>query len=508
MVRGKGRMRGVVAGLLAALLLQTGVYAQAEREIPTDTAPGEELAADSAEHGGYEGTVSSSDMGGFEDNGEEVSAVLPDEDGGEELVGGIDGIEYYLPYENAKYYLSYQILDTGEIRINRCILNEDSTAEVCGDIVIPDEIDGHPVTIIGGSAFTPEYVGQFYGTLTLPKGLKSIGGHAFNRQSNLTGDLIIPEGVTSIGMEAFRDCAGFTGRLVLPKELTKIERYTFRNCGFTGSLTFPDGLTEIGTYAFEGCSGFTGDLRLPEGLVSIASEAFWKCSGFNGTLTLPGSLTSIGWNAFKGCSGFTGDLVLPDGLSSLGNTAFLDCSGFNGKLVLPDSLTSIGNGAFYNCSGLTGNLVLPKGLETIAQETFVNCSEIVSVSIPASVTGIQKRAFDGCCGLANIYFEGGNWGAVTVDTGNFYLQNARVQCNSYYTAGQMPPSVGGNETPVAVLKPSGSSKPVPTYEYYLVGSSTVNSYLYDNGNGVTRVEYDDEKVIIENYDSNFRYQAG
>lgn len=510
MVRGKGRMRGVVASLLAALLLQTGAYAQAEGEIPTDTAPREELSADFAEHGGYEGTVSSSDMGGFEDNGGEVSAVLTDEDGyEEELVGAGYGNNYYLPYANAKYFLRYQLEDSGEIKINSCSPNEDSTAEVCGDIVIPDEIDGHPVTKIGNSAFNPSYVGQFYGTVTLPKGLKSIEGHAFSRQSNLTGDLIIPDGVTSIGREAFYNCTGFNGKLVLPKELKVIEASAFRYCaGLNGSLIFSDGLTEIGEYAFEGCSGFTGDLRLPEGLVSIASEAFWKCSGFNGTLTLPGSLTSIGWNAFKGCSGFTGDLVLPDGLSSLGNTAFLDCSGFNGKLVLPDSLTSIGNGAFYNCSGLTGNLVLPKGLETIAQDTFVNCSEIVSVSIPASVTSIQKRAFDGCCGLANIYFEGGNWGAVTVDTGNFYLQNARVQCNSYYTAGQMPPSVGGNETPVAVLKPSGSSKPVPTYEYYLVGSSTVNSYLYDNGNGVTRVEYDDEKVIIENYDSNFRYQAG
>lgn len=485
-------MKGIVFSLLAALLLPMGTYAQPDEEISTDTVAQEESLGDSEEPRGYEGTVSSSDFAGFDGDEENVSAALPEmDDSGEELVGAFEGNNKYLPYENAKYYLRYQINENKEVTIIYCSPNEDSTAEFCGDIVIPDEIEGYPVTKIGNSAFDPSYVGQFYGTLTLPKGLKSIEGNAFRRQDNLTGDLILPEGVTSVGREAFYNCTGFNGKLILSKKLTSIEPSAFRYCsGFNGSLIFYDGLTEIGEYAFEGCTGLEGDLRLPEGLIRIGSDAFWKCSGFNGTLTLPGSLTSIGWGAFKGCSGLTGNLVLPDSLSSLGDGAFMDCEGFNGSLILP------------------------KGLETIKGSTFWGCTEILNVSIPASITSIQDDAFNRCCGLTHVYYEGGNWGAVSTGTGNYNLENANIHCNSYYSVDNMPPAYvpGGNDNPVAVIKPSGSSVPIRSYQYdqnvYATWSDTVNSYLYDNGNGVTRVEYYDGRVIIENYDSNFRYQAG
>lgn len=513
MIRRRGIMKGIVFSLLAALLLPIGTYAQPDEEISTDTVAQEESLADSEEPGDYEGSVSSSDSAGFGGDEGMISVILPEaDDSEEELVGAnYDGTGSYLPYENAKYYLKYQIEANNEVTITHCSPNADSTAEYNGDIVIPDEIEGYPVTKIGNSAFTPSYVGQFYGTLTLPKGLKSIEGHAFNRQTNLTGDLILPDGVTSVGREAFYNCTGFNGKLILSKELTIIEPSAFRYCsGFNGSLIFPDGLTEIGEFAFGGCTGLQGDIRLPEGLIRIDSSAFSGCSGFNGTLTLPSTLTRIGWSTFSSCSGLTGDLVLPDNLSYLGDGAFSGCSGFTGDLVLPDSLTYLGSTAFYGCRGFNGSLILPKGVGTIEKYMFYGCTEILDVSIPASITSIGENAFYRCCGLANVYYEGGNWGTVTKETGNLYLENANIHCNSYYSANNMPPTFR-SETPVAVIKPSGSSTPIRTmqdFNAYSTWTDTVSAYLYDNGNGVTRVECYDEKVIIENYDSNLRYQGG
>lgn len=516
MIRRRGIMKGIIFSLLAALLLPIGTYAQPDEEISTDTVAQEESLEDSEEPKGYEGTVSSSDFAGFDGDEENVSATLPEaDDSEEELVGaGYDGIGSYLPYENAKYYLKYKIEENNEVTIIYCSPNEDSTAEVCGDIVIPDEIEGYPVTEIMGNAFNSSYVGQFYGTLTLPKGLKSIRSRAFYKQPNLTGDLILPEGVTSIESEAFCNCTGFNGKLILAKELTSIGASAFRYCsGFNGPLIFSDGLTAIGQYAFEGCTGLDGDLRLPEGLIRVEFSAFSDCSGFNGTLTLPSTLTRIGWSAFSGCSGLTGELVLPDNLSYLGDGAFSGCSGFTGDLVLPDSLTYLGSTAFYGCRGFNGSLILPKGVGTIEKYMFYGCTEILDVSIPAGITSIGENAFYRCCGLANVYYEGGNWGTVTKETGNLYLENANIHCNSYYSADAMPPTfVPSNDNPVAVIKPSGSSTPIRTYQYdsnaYVTYGDTVKSYLYDNGSGVTRVEYYDGKVIIENYDSNLRYQAG
>jgi len=481
-------MKCIACSLLAALLLPTGSYARTDGETSPDPAAQGEALAEPAERGGYEGTVSSSDNAEADDASGDVTAVLTEGDNSrEELVGSVYGM--YLPYENAKYYLRYRIDDNKEVSIIYYSENKDSTAENWGDIVIPDEIEGCPVTRIENSAFSKDYGGTFNGTLTLPKGLKCIEDRAFYNLSELSGELILPAGVTSIGRDAFCDCSGLGGGLILPEGLTNIGPRAFRNCsGLSGSLTFPGGLTELGESAFEGCSGFEGDIRLPEGLTNIGSRAFWKCSGFNGTLTLPGSLISIGFNAFDGCSGLTGDLVLPPGLTVLKEGAFMGCGGFDGSLILPGSLG------------------------TIERNVFRGCYNLLNVSIPASVTCIREAAFETCNGLTHVYYEGGNWGAVAKEAGNAYLENANIHCNSYYSAENMPPAFGGNENPVAVITPTGSSTPLFTDRYepqaYRTYGDTVNSYLYDNGSGITRVEYYDGKVLIENYDSNFRYQAG
>ena len=45
-------------------------------------------------------------------------------------------------------------------------------------------------------------------------------------------------------------------------------------------------------------------------------------------------------------------------------------------------------------------------------------------------------------------------------------------------------------------------------EDYTVWSQPVTSYLYDNGSGVTRVEYTGGQVVVEDYDSSFSYLSG
>ena len=80
-----------------------------------------------------------------------------------------------------------------EVTITDC--DEDAT----GELVIPETIDGNPVTSIGSSAFLRC---TSLTSITLPDSVTSIGDGAFDAGGGLTS-ITIPDGVTSIGDSAF-----------------------------------------------------------------------------------------------------------------------------------------------------------------------------------------------------------------------------------------------------------------------------------------------------------------
>ncbi|MBO5869088.1 MAG: leucine-rich repeat domain-containing protein, partial [Oscillospiraceae bacterium] len=82
-----------------------------------------------------------------------------------------------------------------------------------GDITIPSEIDGYPVT--------------------------AIGPVAFSSCSNITS-VIIPESVTSIGKRAFEQCNSLTS-VTLPSGITSISEKVFSHSGLK-SIVIPKGV--------------------------------------------------------------------------------------------------------------------------------------------------------------------------------------------------------------------------------------------------------------------------
>ncbi|MDD3470126.1 MAG: leucine-rich repeat domain-containing protein [Thermoguttaceae bacterium] len=91
-----------------------------------------------------------------------------------------------------------------------------------GNIVIPSEVDGLPVTSIGNEAFSGC---SGLTSVTIPDGVTSIGDGAFFCCSGLTS-VTIPNSVTSIGGCAFSDCPNLTIRT--PKN-SAAEKYAKEN---------------------------------------------------------------------------------------------------------------------------------------------------------------------------------------------------------------------------------------------------------------------------------------
>ena len=348
----------------------------------------------------------------------------------------------YIPYEGAKYSLTYAVQD-GEITVTG-IADYESKDDL-GELVIPAEINGVAVTKIGEGAF--EGCSGFTGSLTIPSSVTEIEKKAFSDCSGFTGNLTISDGVTKIGQLAFFKCSGFTGGLNIPDTVTIIEHGAFYHCsGFTGGLKLSDELVEIGSYAFCGCSGFTGnltipnsvkkmgydkssvsdfsntqqgyvfvncsgftgDLTIPDSLTAITDGVFGGCSGLTGNLTIPDSVKYIGWGAFNHCSGFTGNLTIPDRVTFIGREAFQGCSGFTGNLTISDRVTYIGDSAFNNCSGLTGNLTIPDSVIYIGDSAFRKCSGLAGdIIIPDNVKEVLNGAFFGCDGICSVEVPAG-----------------------------------------------------------------------------------------------------
>ncbi len=212
------------------------------------------------------------------------------------------------------------------------------------DVVIPDEIDGLPVKVIGPYAFNikrPEwnekkqkfYVPSAYyegmrirgrsdnfaiTSIRLPRDLIVISNDAFFHQA--LREVIIPDKVEKIGESAF-DGNHLLTNVVFGSSVTEIGRRAFYDCNLKGQTVLPDSLITIGEYAFyiygsdvnyNGVRYYSEDSL--EGEAKLRGETFYdswydysdidltqiklyECG--DATINIPASVTTIGEKAFS-----------------------------------------------------------------------------------------------------------------------------------------------------------------------------------------------------------------
>ena len=108
-------------------------------------------------------------------------------------------------------------------------------------------------------------------------------------------------------------------------------------------------------------------------------------------------------------TGYTGsetDLVIPDTLGgnpvvAIGFIAFQRSYDLV-SISIPKSVSSIGIGAFQYCSSLT-NVSIPNSVTNISSRAFYYCTSLASISIPEGATIIEDDTFRECRSLASIY---------------------------------------------------------------------------------------------------------
>ncbi|MCM1223102.1 MAG: leucine-rich repeat domain-containing protein [Lachnospiraceae bacterium] len=144
----------------------------------------------------------------------------------------------------------------------------------------------YKVVEIGGGSFA----GTQITSLTLPEGIRAIGGTAFQNCSKLTS-INFPEGLQSIGEKAFENSQ--LSVINLPNTVTSLGKQCFPST--TKELTLSTSLTEIPEQM---CmrSSITA-IAVPEGVATIYNEAFYSSQkAIN--ISLPSTLKQVGHQTF------------------------------------------------------------------------------------------------------------------------------------------------------------------------------------------------------------------
>ena len=92
------------------------------------------------------------------------------------------------------------------------------------NVIIPDEIEGLPVTVIGQKAF----YNCLLSSITIPENVIKIDNCAFY-YCPLLCDIKIPESVTHIGNSAFYKCTSLTD-ITIPESVSSIGYSAFESC--------------------------------------------------------------------------------------------------------------------------------------------------------------------------------------------------------------------------------------------------------------------------------------
>lgn len=244
------------------------------------------------------------------------------------------------------------------------------------DIIIPSYYKGYIVGIIDKEAFKGNTLIE---SVTIKYGLKNIDKYAFSECTNLI-TIEMPNTVTSIGNYAFAGCTSLKN-INISNQLTSFGEYVFQNCGNLEDITLPDTISTLEIGTFYGCN--LKNIILPDNITEIKANAFMNCVSLE-TVKMSSNIEVIGSEAFNNCN-----LLKAVYISDLKTWAQAN---FGSKKANPLYYAK----HLYLNESLIKNLIIPDGTKSVSSNSFVNCIDLVSVTIPNSVTSIGYYPFYGC----------------------------------------------------------------------------------------------------------------
>ena len=232
------------------------------------------------------------------------------------------------------------------------------------DIVVPNDIDGIPVTYVRG--LTADLT-----SIKLPSSLIKIKDDAFNSMDTLKS-LVIDGGapnLNELGERSFSGCSNIEELDLSNSKLTSIPEGAFAYCKNLKTIKLPSTITSIGDEAFYNCQSLTNIEGLDKcNLKSIGSASFSNCKALENLDFSQSTFTNVPSKAFNGCSALA-------------------------KITLPNTLTTIGGYAFYACYSIPQLDLSNTALTTLENYALYQMRETTKLSLPDSISSIGTHAF-------------------------------------------------------------------------------------------------------------------
>lgn len=164
----------------------------------------------------------------------------------------------------------------------------------------------------------------------IPNSVIEIGNFAFRNCTNIQtpiynkhifaylpnsyeGEYTIPYGISTIAGGAFNNCTLLTN-IVIPDTVIDIGKFAFKNCN---NLTTPIFNKHVFAYL---PSIYIGEYTIPNGVEMIAGGAFYGCNKLS-NIIIPDSVTSIGDYAFAKCDCLI-NITTPNGVRYMSSNDF------------------------------------------------------------------------------------------------------------------------------------------------------------------------------------------
>lgn len=253
------------------------------------------------------------------------------------------------------------------------------------ELVIPETINGLPVTSIDKTAF---FHLEELTSCVIPDSVTSIDKQTFVDCHKLT-TVSIGSGLSSIGEFSFADCLNLTSFNVSKDNPTysSVDGCLFNKSGDTlilyagsSNAVVPANTKTISDFAFFERADITS-VAIPDSVKTIGVNAFSGCLKLK-SVDIPNSVTALGPRCFMSCTSLS-KVRIGSGVTAIPDKCFLSCTALN-NIIIPDNVTSIGYEAFYSCAGLSG-IKLPKTVTSIGENalgrrynTYTNSTQNIS----------------------------------------------------------------------------------------------------------------------------------
>ena len=338
------------------------------------------------------------------------------------------------------------------------------------DVVIPEEIEGYPVTVIGDCAFNSN---ESIKSISIPNTVTDIEYGAFGYCKGLES-IYIPASVKNIE-NCFYMCTNLQSinvdgnnvnyssdsfGVLYSKDGKDLIQYPIGNDRKTFNI--PDAVEKVSDYAFCNCKLY--ELNITKNVSSISGLSFLRSENLSfisvseknnyysndacGVLynknktvlvqypvgserikySIPNCVVEVGRAAFFKCL-YLKEIDISDNVKTICRDAFYGCLELC-SINFGNSIEEIHDHAFAGCEKIK-NLYFPDSLRLIRAVAFSGCTGLKTVVLGSNIKEIGGWAFSDCIDITDVYFKGTEtmWKAIDIGEDNDALLSANIQYN-------------------------------------------------------------------------------